>query len=82
MGDSSLTQAFCECKREKRPPALQGEIIFHKPKEFHNIWANGKVAPNLIVIAFECSSRAFSRHFKKATGMAPSQYSSSVKIKL
>ena len=34
----------------------QGEIIFHKPGEFHNIWANGKVAPNLIVIAFECKS--------------------------
>ena len=36
----------------------QGEIIFHKPKEFHNVWANGKVAPNLIVIAFECNSEA------------------------
>ena len=34
----------------------QGEIIFHKPGEFHNVWANGKVAPNLIVIAFECKS--------------------------
>ncbi len=33
-----------------------GEIIFHKPNEFHNVWANGKVAPNLIVIAFECKS--------------------------
>lgn len=30
----------------------QGEIIFHKPNEFHNLWANGKVAPNLIVISF------------------------------
>ena len=36
----------------------QGEIIFHKPKEFHNVWANGKVAPNLVVIAFECNSKA------------------------
>jgi len=34
----------------------QGEIIFHKPNEFHNVWANGKVAPNIIVIAFECNS--------------------------
>lgn len=38
----------------------QGEIIFHKPKEFHNVWANGKVAPNLIVVAFECNSAAIS----------------------
>lgn len=36
----------------------QGEIIFHKPNEFHNVWANGKVAPNLIVVAFECRSEA------------------------
>lgn len=36
----------------------QGEMIFHKPNEFHNIWANGKVAPNLIVITFECKSKA------------------------
>lgn len=34
----------------------QGEMIFHKPNEFHNVWANGKVAPNLIVISFECKS--------------------------
>lgn len=36
----------------------QGEMIFHKPNEFHNIWANGKVAPNLIVITFECNNKA------------------------
>ena len=36
----------------------QGDIIFHKPNEFHNVWANGKVAPNLIVISFECKSPA------------------------
>lgn len=35
----------------------QGEMIFHKPNEFHNVWANGKVAPNLIVISFECKSK-------------------------
>ncbi|MDF2987910.1 MAG: AraC family transcriptional regulator [Eubacterium sp.] len=36
----------------------QGDIIFHKPNEFHNVWANGVVAPNLIVISFECKSKA------------------------
>lgn len=41
----------------------QGEIIFHKPGEFHNVWANGKVAPNLVVIAFECNSYAI-RYFE------------------
>lgn len=43
----------------------QGEIIFHKPKEFHNVWSNGKIAPNLIVIAFECNSKAIGYFAKK-----------------
>ncbi len=34
----------------------QGDIIFHKPNEFHSVWANKKIAPNLVVIAFECKS--------------------------
>lgn len=36
----------------------QGEMIFHKPDEFHNVWANGKIAPNLVVVSFECRSPA------------------------
>ncbi len=43
----------------------QGEIIFHKPNEFHNVWANGKVAPNLIVISFECKSPAIKYYENK-----------------
>lgn len=43
----------------------QGEIIFHKPKEFHNLRANGVVAPNLVVIAFECKSPQM-RYFENA----------------
>lgn len=35
-----------------------GDIIFHKPNEFHNVKANGVVAPNLVVIAFACESPA------------------------
>lgn len=37
----------------------QGEIIFHKPNEFHAVSANG-VAPNLIVISFDCVSDSMS----------------------
>ncbi|MGV8983425.1 AraC family transcriptional regulator [Clostridium sp.] len=36
----------------------KGEMIFHKPNEFHNLWANGKIAPNIIVITFVCNSEA------------------------
>ncbi|MEG0753272.1 MAG: AraC family transcriptional regulator [Angelakisella sp.] len=38
----------------------KGEIIFHKPMEFHNLWANGTIAPNLVVVAFSCNSPAMS----------------------
>lgn len=34
----------------------KGEMIFHKPNEFHALKANGKVAPNLIVISFKCNA--------------------------
>jgi AraC-like DNA-binding protein len=34
----------------------QGDVIFHKPNEFHSVWANKKIAPNLIVVSFECNS--------------------------
>lgn len=37
---------------------MSGEVIFHKPNEFHNIMANGVIAPNIFVISFESSSPA------------------------
>ncbi len=38
----------------------QGHVIFHKPNEWHNIRANGKIAPNVAIISFECHSSAMS----------------------
>ncbi|HML45928.1 MAG TPA: AraC family transcriptional regulator [Clostridia bacterium] len=40
----------------------QGEVIFHKPGEFHSIWANCTDSPNIMVISFDCRSPAM-RHF-------------------
>lgn len=46
----------------------KGEIMFHEPNEFHNVEANGVIAPNLIVISFSCSNEAMQffkkKHFK------------------
>lgn len=42
----------------------QGEAYFHYPNQFHNIKANGKVAPNVFIISFVCRSGAMS-YFKK-----------------
>lgn len=35
----------------------QGEMIFHKPNEFHGVCANRQVAPNVIILSFVCPSR-------------------------
>jgi len=43
----------------------QGDIIFHEPNEFHSVWANRKVAPNVIVISFTCQSPSMSK-FRKS----------------
>lgn len=34
-----------------------GELTLHKPNEYHNLTGNGTVAPNVIIITFECRSR-------------------------
>lgn len=39
----------------------RGEILFHKPNEFHSLAATGTIAPNLIVVSFSSSSIAMQR---------------------
>lgn len=39
----------------------EGEILFHKPNEFHTLSANTKNAPNVFIISFVCKSEAI--HF-------------------
>lgn len=36
----------------------RGQIIFHKPNEFHTLHATGKTAPNIVVVSFDCHSPA------------------------
>ena len=35
-----------------------GQVIFHKPNEFHDLGANGEIAPNVMVLSFVCNSPA------------------------
>ena len=47
-----------------------GDVIFHRPDEFHSIWANYAHAPELIVVSFACDSpamRAFERRRLRVT---------------
>ncbi len=45
------------CRDEEKIFLSQGEIVFHKPNEFHSIKAFNS-APNFFVISFVCNSRA------------------------
>lgn len=47
------------CTADGTPVTLsEGEILFHKPNEFHTLSANGKSAPNVFIVSFECKSDA------------------------
>lgn len=43
---------------DRRLTLKKGNILFHRPNEFHNVLTNGKVSPSLVVIGFECHSPA------------------------
>lgn len=51
----------------------KGDIIFHKPNEFHSVKANGIIAPNIVVIGFECTSPAMSFFQNKLLQIEPSE---------
>jgi len=39
-------------------PLKQGQVVFHKPNEWHNINADGVVAANVSIVSFVCNSKA------------------------
>lgn len=41
---------------DKELALKKGNILFHKPNEFHNVLTNGRISPSLVVIAFDCHS--------------------------
>ncbi len=36
----------------------KGDLVFQKPNEFHNVNATGHIAPNIVVISFQCHDDA------------------------
>ena len=48
---------FCTSD-DKIIPLSQGEMLFHKPNVRHALFANGKKAPNVCIVSFECKSEA------------------------
>ncbi|MCY1152353.1 MAG: AraC family transcriptional regulator [Sphaerochaetaceae bacterium] len=45
---------------EKVYQLKQGQIIFHTPNQFHDVFCNGKISPNLLVVSFDCNSEYMS----------------------
>lgn len=46
---------------EKTPHILRhGDIIFHKPNEWHTLYANGEIAPNIVIVTFCSNSKTMS----------------------
>ena len=52
---------------DQRLELQQGQVIFHQPNEFHNLCANGTIAPNIVVISFVCHSPAMDFFKRKIT---------------
>ena len=63
------THDFCElvyadkesiiCTANEQKILLEeGEILFHKPNEFHKLSTNFQSAPNVFIVSFECKSEA------------------------
>lgn len=46
---------------EREFPLYCGQMLFHKPNEWHNIRSNGTVAPNVMIVSFACKSAAMHR---------------------
>lgn len=43
---------------DRRLRLTKGQLVFHRPGEFHALSANGVVAPNLVVVGFVCEAEA------------------------
>lgn len=49
----------------------QGELLFHKPNEFHTLAANGKNAPNVFILSFVCKSESMKFFENKKFPLSP-----------
>lgn len=55
--DKGEITAVAERKRFILKP---GDIIFHQPNEWHTLYANGEIAPNIVIVTFYSRSEAMS----------------------
>lgn len=51
----------------------QGQVIFHRPNEFHSIWANASQGTNILVVTFGCRSPAMEAFWGRIGRLTQSQ---------
>ena len=49
----------------------QGEMLFHKPNEYHTLSANSQKAPNVFIMSFECKSESMKYFEGKKIAISP-----------
>lgn len=55
--------------QDSEMPLKKGEMVFHRPGEFHSLRANGVVAPNIVIASFHCDSPAMAFFEHKVLSM-------------
>ncbi len=61
-------------------PLGHGQIIFHKPNEWHTLRANGSTAPNIVIVSFASKSKAMDFFENKIMAVGQAQKSLISKI--
>ena len=62
------------CTADKNRFLLKsGEMVFHKPNEFHNLSGDRQTAPNVSILTFQCRSRAMHRLEGKIFRLGPEE---------
>ena len=51
----------------------QGNAVFHMPGEYHTFAANGTIAPNIIIVSFECRSKAMDFYKNKTVHLSDAE---------
>ena len=60
------------CSADGKEIVLQeGEVLFHKPNEFHTLAANKQAPPNLFILSFVCKSESMKFFENKKIALPP-----------
>lgn len=57
-----------------------GQMLFHKPMEFHRIWSDGNSSPHLMIISFRASGEGMENFREKCFCVEPEMFAEYEKI--